>query len=319
MQKIASECIEKIRGINYNLLDISEYNQRYINNLLPHLEYYFSIYTHAISSLSGLNRKSYIVDFGGGHGFLSLYLKMLGYQVIYCDYNPLSVKTIQTIKEQLGFGPDYIITGSSKELNRFCKEHQLIPGYLIGSDVIEHIYDLSTFFHDLREINPSFETNFTTASNPANIYKCRYLRKLMKEDEKNFVEKRKAYIQNNRSRLSDTEIAILAKHTRGKIYSDIDKAVDQYLQQGIYPSLLDDPYNTCDPETGNWTERILSFKSYEQLADTYGFKINFSSGFYNEKRNNLLVSFLFRVANRFIRKGKRTGYFLAPYILIRLY
>ena len=319
MRNAASECIGKIREIDYNLLDISEYNRKYIHNLLPHLEYYFSIYTHAVSSLPTLNKESCVVDFGGGHGFLSLYLKVLGYRVIYCDHNPLSVKTIRLIKEQLGFGPDYIVTGGSGELNRFCVENQLIPTHLIGTDVIEHIYDLSAFFHDMQVINPSFEMAFTTASNPANSYKCRRLRKLMKKEEKDYAKQREAYIRNDATQLSDKEIDVLVKHTRGSMYSDIDKAVERYLRHGTYPPLLTDPYNTCDPATGNWTERILPFKAYEQLANTYGFKIDFTPGLYNEKRDSRSASLLFRIANLLIRKGKWAGYFIAPYIAIRLY
>ena len=319
MQKIASECIKRIKEIDYNSLDISEYNRRYIYNLLPHLEYYFSMYTHAISSLSTLKKDSCVVDFGGGHGFLSLYLKMLGYQVIYCDFNPLSVKTIELVKAQLGFGPDYIVTGSSYILSKFCKVHQLKPTHLIATDVIEHVYDLSLFFGDLQEINPSFEMAFTTASNPVNGYKCFRLRKIMKKAEAKYVKQRTSYIRENYAQLSDQEITTLAKHTRGKIYPDIDRDVSSYLQCGTYPLLLSDRYNTCDPATGNWTERILPFKAYEQLANPYGFKIDFSPGLYNEKRNNRVVSSLFHTANLLIRKWKQAGYSLAPYVLIRLH
>ena len=318
-KNIQEKCIKQIRGIDYDRLKISDYNRTYINNILPNIEYSFSMYSHSISSLSTLTKDSLVVDFGGGHGFLSLFLKMLGYKTIYCDYNPLSAKTITLIKEQLGFGPDYIITGSTSELKQFCEEHQLTPTHLIATDLIEHVYDLSLFFHDLHEINPSFEMTFTTGSNPANSYKCKQLEKYMKEDEKEFVEQRATYIRNNYPQLSSDEVKRLTKQTRGKIYSDIKKEVDQYLQTGSYLSSLEDSYNTCDPATGNWTERILSFDTYKQLASKYGFKIEFAPGFYNEKRNNALISLLFQFINTFIRKGKRAAYSLAPYIVIKLH
>ena len=312
-KNIQEKCIKQIKEIDYDHLGISDYNRAYINKLLPSIEYNFGMYNHSISSLSTLTKDSLVVDFGGGHGFLSLFLKALGYKVIYCDYNPLSAKTVSLIKEHLGFGPDYIVTGSTSELKTFCEEHQLTPTHLVATDLIEHVYDLSVFFHDLQKINSSFEMVFTTGSNPANAYKCKQLRKYMQEDEKEFVKQRKTYIHDNYTHLSNNEIEKLAKHTRGKIYSDIKKEVNQYLKTGNCPVLLEDPYNTCDPATGSWTERILSFETYKQLADKYGFKIEFASGFYNEKRNNALLSFLFRTMNLF------TCHPLAPYIVIKLH
>jgi 2-polyprenyl-3-methyl-5-hydroxy-6-metoxy-1,4-benzoquinol methylase len=319
MEKSAESCIGKIREINFNQLNISDYNRKYIQNIIPHISYYFKIYIQAISSFSNLQpEKNRIVDFGGGHGFLSLFLKHLGYQVIYCDINPLSVKTISLIKEKAGFGPDYIVAGSVAELNRFCLDNQLKPDFLIATDLIEHVYDLQDFFRQLQQINPRFEMVFTTGSNPGNPYKCHQLHRYMIQTEKVYLNKRKEFIQANAKHLTETEINTLAKLSRGKIYSDISKMLNLYRETGKFPAPPGDAFNTCNPETGNWVERILPFKTYEQLAAEAGFRVVFTPGFYNEERNSKILSLAFRALNFCIRKSGKSGFRFAPYILIKL-
>jgi glycosyltransferase involved in cell wall biosynthesis len=306
IEKTAESCIGKIRKIDFNQLDISDYNRKYIQKLIPYINYYFKIYIQAISFFSNFQpEKNLIVDFGGGHGFLSLFLKSLGYQVIYCDINPLSVKTVSRIKEEAGFGPDYMVSGSVAELNRFCLDNQLKPDLLIATDLIEHVYDLQDFFRQLQQLNPCFKMVFTTGSNPENPYNCRQLRRYMTQTEEIYFIKRKKFIQTNAKHLSETEINTLAKLSRGKIYSDI-------LKSSTPP---DDAFNTCDPETGNWAERILSFKTYEQLASEAGFRAVFTPGLYNEERTSKIGSFVFRLLNFCIGKS---GFKFAPYILIQL-
>jgi len=331
MREVAEICKDKIRKIDYNHLDISDYNREYIQKIIPHINYYFRIYSQAIFTLHCKDESqnnpelhpqslsTLIVDFGGGHGFLSLFLKSLGYRVIYCDINPLSVKTISLLKEALGFGPDYVITGSVSELKQFCLENQLKPEALIATDLIEHVYDLQDFFRQLSQINPNIEMIFTTGSNPENPYKCRQLRRYMTQEEKVYFVKRKEFIRINANHLTETEINTLAKQSRGKIYSDILKILDSYQKTGNFPIPLDDAFNTCDPETGNWTERILSLKAYKQLASEAGFQAIFIPGFYNEERiRNSGLKPVFRLLNFCIRKSGKLGFKSAPYILIKL-
>jgi len=320
MKEIAETCMDKIRKIDFNQLDISDYNRRYIQKIIPHIHYYFKIYNQAIFArhCEEEARSNLIVDFGGGHGFLSLFLKSLGYHVIYCDINPLSVKTVSLIKEKIGFGPDYMIAGSVSELKQFCLDNQLKPDELIATDLIEHVYDLQDFFRQLQQINPNFEMVFTTGSNPENPYKCRQLRRYMIQEEKVYFAKRKKFIQTNAPHLSETEINALAKLSRGKIEPDILKVLDSYRKTGKFPPPPDDAFNTCDPETGNWTERILSLKTYEQLASEAGFQATFAPGFYNNLSPRRGFRQVFRLINFCIRKSGKFGFKFAPYLLIKL-
>lgn len=316
----AKECIRLIRNIDFETLGISQYNREYIQRLLPNLEYFFRIYSDSILILLKKEKiQTYFVDFGGGHGFLSIFLKSLGFKVIYCDYNPLSVQTIIKLKEYLGFGPDHIVEGSSGELLAYCTSNKIKPNYLIATDLIEHIYDLNVFFADLYQINPDFKMVFTTGSNPSNPYKVRRLRKLMTGIEKNmFFPMRSDFIRENYRNLTDKEVFTLAKSSRGLTYKDISDTVDNYLKTKQLTIVNIDKYNACDPQSGNWMERILPLKEYRKILRENGFKAEFKKGFYNKHRSSRMISLIVRAVNRTIKYTGFIGRILAPFLIIKV-
>ena len=318
LKKVAKKTIRSIRMIDFSLLNISEYNKNYINNLLPHLNYCFKIFSEIIAQLLENDKTlDYIVDFGGGHGFLSLFLKQLGLNVIYCDHNPESVKTIHAIKKEIGYGPDPIIEGSSSELLSFCKTKNLIPKYLIATDLIEHVYDLNALFADFYVLNPDMSMIFTTGSVQTNILKSKRLRKMMIEEERNvYLPIRKQFVLNNFPELTSSEIEKLAIRTRGLIFPDITQYVNNYLKTNDLPPVDVDKYNTCDPQTGNWTERILSKKQYRKIINAHNFRVNFKNGFYNDERNNIFTSFAAKIVNIFIRRFSVSGSLFSPFLIL---
>jgi hypothetical protein len=126
---------------------------------------------------------------------------------------------------------------------------------------------------------------FTTASKPYNSRVVRRLRKAMQADElgtttrKGFWKMRRDFIQKLQPEMSERELDYWADNTRGLVYSDVERAVESQS-----PNLLLDPDNTCDPETGSWTERILPVEDYRQLLLPYGFTLTVLPGRYNEYR-----------------------------------
>lgn len=322
VENIISDCCVKLRSIDYNSLELSDYNLNYIFRMLPHLEYYFSMYAFSLSVLMGKSLKKedeYVVDFGGGHGFLSIFLKMLGLNVIYCDYNPLSVQAIKKLKETIGYGPDLIVDGSSAELLSFCAEKNLQPKYILSIDVIEHVYDLDGLFRDFHAMNPSVQMVFTTASNPCNFLKAKQLRKIMQKDEQTeFFHLRFEYIKQNFPQLPDNTCVQLSKLTRGLCYDDIETEVEKYIKTGVLPKELKDKFNTCDPITKSWTERILSLKEYRRYLKKYSFEVNFHNGFYNPNRSNKYLSYAVKYLNFIILHTGFAGRTIAPFILLKI-
>lgn len=319
IKKIAKETILSILKINFSQLDISEYNKEYIDRLLPDIDYYFNIYIAAVTHIlpNEITSSDYFIDFGGGHGFLSLFLKRLGMNVIYCDLNPLSVKTITLIKQEIGYGPDIILDGSSPELLSFCTTNDLLPKYLISTDLLEHVYDLNALFADFHALNPNMLMVFTTGSVQSNALKSRKLRKHMLEGEANtYLPTRKQFISEKYPGIDSSEIEKLARLSRGLIFPDIIQFVDTYLKDNILSVVNIDKYNTCDPRTGNWLERILSKKQYQKIINNNHFEVTFECGFYNECRNNRIPSVAAKIANFFIRRFGLLGSKFTPFIIL---
>ena len=236
------------------------------------------------------------------------------------------VSAAQQLSVQLDIHADAFITGDLDALQLHCKNES--PDAIAGTDVIEHIYDLEKFFRALRQINPSIVSVFTTASNPANFFKVRALKKIQLKDEleggqpgdhilfgesplEPFLKIREQVIQKKFNELPAKELAQLAIATRGLAGVDIIKAVEQFLVSKKLP-LPAEGTNTCNPLNGSWTERILSLDTYISLFRDAGFTCKFYAGFYNEYEPGA-AAFVKKLLNGLITIfGKQTS----PYIVI---
>lgn len=315
-KQTAQTLTHRLRQIDFDRLSISDYNKQYIRRLKPALSYYMNIYAVCLQNVlqaSGLSAiESILIDYGGGSGFLSMLAKQVGFkQVLYIDLNPASVKTITLLKEQTGIGPDIILQGDSGTLATWCNVHHCQPQLLVATDLIEHVYNLSVFFADLLSINNRMQMLFTTASTPFNPYVKRKLHRLMTVCEKEYEAVRRQYIQTHFPTLSATEIADAARKTRGLVFPDIQQAI----ALGTYPA-LSDPFNTCDPQNGNWAERILPIQTYQAIVEKYDYQVSTEKGFYNTERSNPLFRLICRCLNSLIRLTGKAGFMLAPFIIL---
>ncbi len=225
------------------------------------------------------------LDYGAGNGLFSLFLKFCGArEVIAIDNNPDCTENIKILSDYFGLPVEGIYRGGEDSL----KDLPFRPDLLIGTDVIEHIYDIDAWF-SLMASMPSLKLLlFTTGSNPCNPLKLVKLWNLQWKDEYKgeagdffvrqtaetgspFLSVRKEIIRNNFNTLNDTEINKLARLTRGKNKTDILAVVNKFVESGEWPAAPADFFSTCDPVTGSWTERILSLTTYAKLAGKYNF------------------------------------------------
>lgn len=319
---IARSLSLRLQEIDYDQLPISDYNKQYISNLKPAMGYFMKIYSACLSKgFSIINcppEKAILVDYGGGSGFLSILAKSVGVgKVIYLDLNPKSVETVQILKKETGIGPDIILHGNSDTLADWCNKNKVRPDLLIATDLIEHVYDLEVFFRDIFGLNQKIQMIFTTASTPFNPYVKRRLHKLMNNSEvgtaeiPNYYTLRKAYIEKNYPHLSSDELEKWTLHTRGLIYPDIDKAI----KTDKLP-ILQDKHNTCDPASGNWTERILPIRDYRSLINPYNYSLKVDKGFYNSDRRSIVSSIICKSINLLIRLSGKAGFLIAPFIFL---
>ncbi|MDR2811289.1 MAG: class I SAM-dependent methyltransferase [Tannerellaceae bacterium] len=319
---VAAQAAARLRAINYDALPLSDYNKRYIRAMLPAMEYYMKIFAHClhrgIRAVALQPAAITLIDYGGGSGFLSILAKEAGFgQVIYIDLNPLSVETIEVLKRQTGAGPDVILQGDAGVLTDYCRAHKVSPHLLIATDLIEHVYDPASFFAALCTINRRMQLIFTTASSPFNPLTKRRLHRFMKDCESgeavspHYLARREAFIRRHYPHFSPEQTSLWSRCTRGLTYDDIRKAIDS----GSLP-LPADPHNTCDPETGNWAERILPLRAYRAFLDPHDYTLSVGKGFYNTRRSLLPFSLICRFLNLLIRYSGPAGLWLSPFIVL---
>lgn len=329
--QITAKLADTLNAINYNELPISDYNKQYIKRLMPAMSYYMDIYI--ITLFNSIRERNCpltditLVDYGGGCGFFSMFAKAVGIgKVIYIDLNPQSAETIKQIKEITTLGPDVILTGDSPKLLDWCQKNETKPEILIAIDVIEHIYDLRHFFSDLTAINKDLNMLFTTGSNPLNPLKRRRLYKEMDAYEKgdvitpNYYTKRLEYITRTFPKLTEEKSREFASLTRGMIYDDIKYFINAYDVKGADPLTtpsLQNRHNTCDPETGNYMERILPIAFYAHYLRPSGHKLGIHLGFYAITRKSRLMGKLALLVNRFILSSPFWGIRISPFIIIQ--
>jgi len=294
---------KKLNEVNSTTISSNLYCQKYLAHLLLYKRYYLHIYAsvleHALKNTDQAKEEIILIDYGAGNGLLGLFAKFCGFKRVFInDHNKVFCEAAERLSIAIDVSPDNIIVGDIDAVAQFFLTEEQ-PTAIVGTDVIEHIYDLSHFVKIINKINSSIISVFTTASNPFNKYKVHQLKQLQYKDEyignspeadplfgeagmEAFIKIREDIIRKNFTVFEADEITKLAIVTRGLIKKDIIAAVQKYLNDKSLPALHISGNNTCDPYTGSWTERILTYKEYQQIYLNGGYQLSLYNGFYNE-------------------------------------
>ncbi|MDA3880421.1 MAG: hypothetical protein PF436_08540 [Prolixibacteraceae bacterium] len=309
IDKAAIRLAAKLKGLDIETLSVSEYNRKYLGNYISHLQFYMTVYTQlmakAVRALKHPIEESLFVDYGGGCGLLSMLAVETGFkEVIYNDIYDVSTADAEVIGQYLGLMASSYVCSDIDKLVAFLNIKNKQPDVLCSMDVLEHIYNPKDWFAKAGEINADFSIVFLTSANPANPFVKKRLKKLHAKAEysgeqktegwkerdsvKPFVELRKDIISQFAPGLGDSEVAMLAKHTRGQKVGDIENAVSHYFKTGVSPVLINHPTNTCDPFTGNWSENLLDLKEFRSGLSALGYNVRFENSYYSYSENQKL-------------------------------
>lgn len=323
--------IALLSAIDINTITGEQYCKKYLSYLLAHKEYFTDIYADVLDKLVIHSKKSkeqiILVDYGAGNGLLGIFAKYCGFKKVYLnDIDQDFLDASKKLALQLNIQMNGYLHGDSGILPAYFIDEK--PDGIIGTDVIEHIYDLEVFFATLCKLNPAIVTVFTTASNPDNFIKVKKLKKLQWKDEhfgsapgdselsgshahEAYVKMREDIIRNNFD-LPEDKILSLARSTRGLKKDDILTSVHKSIQIGENPQNLIHPTNTCNPLTGSWTERILTINEYRNIYKNAGFQLSLYAGFYDthSRKGKRAINFLLNTVTNFF--GRTT----APYIIL---
>lgn len=293
---------KRLRLLDIGNLLLSEYDRKYLGHLIAHGPYYCRVYAFLLNqavALCGLPpQRMVLLDYGAGNGLMGLMAKEYGVGKVYInDSNPVFVQAARTLANVLDLPVDGFPAGD------LCSDP--VPfgllglNAVVGFDVIEHIYDLHVFYSKLAGLHPTITVIMGTGANMHHPLKAREFRKLQYRDEhlggspddftlygaapqRAFRMQRDELISTHFPMLRMEERTLLVTATRGLCGSGLLQAVENYVNTGGgLPEPPADPYNTCDPVSGSWTERLLPVSGYRKIVEGAGLSFSYDCGFYN--------------------------------------
>ncbi len=342
VNEAANRLYYKLKELDIQALDISDYNKRYFGSLVrdlhSNLQKYAYILVWSITKMDIPLNKFVFLDYGGGSGMLSLLAKECNIgTVIYNDIYDISARDAETIGKSIGNQADYYIPGDIDEVIEFLKERSISCNAVANYDVIEHIYDIEGFLRKMSSIsNSNLRVFFSSGANPHNPF---IKRKLVKNHHRcEFTDREKVAGRKERDPLesysgirreiikslnpdfSDEQVEYLSLATRGMIEYDIKKAVNEYLTSGTislkqkYPKY---PTNTCDPYTGNWAEHLMDVYQLRNVLQSENFQADIWCGYYGDS-NTSLKRLAARSLNLLIKaSGRKHGLVFSPFFTLR--
>ncbi|MBD3338122.1 MAG: hypothetical protein GF353_03365 [Candidatus Lokiarchaeota archaeon] len=329
--------------VNYDIkgVEISEYNRRYFGNKIKNpvsiykcLQKYSFLLLWSLSSNQKPLENVVFMDYGGGHGMLSLLAKELKIgTVIHTDIFEISCYDAKTIGESLNIPADYYIPGDIDEVIEFLRAESISCDAISNFDVIEHIYDISKFFDKIKLLtDDKIEIFFASGANSLN---SRINKRLMKQHlefeykdrgykfgrkptdtTKALFELRKDLIRSAaNSKLKEDEIELLSRLTRGFLVDHIKAITASYVENKKLPKPIKHPTNTCDPFTGNWFEHLMDPFELKKILDLNGFETSIYSGYYSTGKT-LVRSVTTFLLNLLITFSSNKGLRIAPFYAI---
>jgi 2-polyprenyl-3-methyl-5-hydroxy-6-metoxy-1,4-benzoquinol methylase len=335
--RTALTIMEQIKNIDLAGIGISEYNQKYILDNYVSLEGW-SINALMLSTCLSMVKKPInemsLLDYGAGSGSICLLAKALGVgTVIYSDIYDLSCEDAEKLARALGLAADQYLVGELGSVSQHLDKNRLLCDILVSNACIEHIYNIEQFFESMLKI-PSKKLIFwlSTGANALRAKTCRELslvaRKLENEDREwswghkdrdslqSYFKIRTQIIKNVSNELNEKEIEALSERTRGLRRDDIEAAVKKYLQTKTMPPYPTHPSNTCDPETGNWAERLMNPFELRAKLDDLGFETLVRPAYWTKDTENSIKNIAKAITNFLISILPEIGLRLAPgYVL----
>jgi 2-polyprenyl-3-methyl-5-hydroxy-6-metoxy-1,4-benzoquinol methylase len=324
--------LKQLNEVDVESISKDVYVKKYLQHIIDHGSYFVTIYEKVLEKGAANAQKKvtdiHLLDYGAGVGLLGIFASYCGFKKVSINEMDASfLSAAVKLSDHFNRKEIVFIPGSLSPDFDFTLWGK--PDVLVATDVIEHIYNLDDFVSCCVSMNREMSMVFTTGSNPANFWKASRLRKLQRRDEwegnpgdnedalagyghEAYRSMRKKIIQAFAPSLSEKEIEDLVDKTRGLIKKDIHDVITAYFKTGVLPPKSNDLYNTCNPETGSWTERILSFEVYDSIFNKHHLSVRYESGFYNTDKKGLKKTIALFANLLLPIFGKR----IAPFIFI---
>lgn len=259
-----------------------------------------------------------ILEVGCGFGWDAVGLALTGGNtVVASDILPSMIQGMSECLETMrGKGVDLPITPLQGDICSLDLPPNSFDG-IFSTEAIEHVHDLGLMFDNCyRLLKPGGTTLIVNDSNRFNRAACEHswegwadrddswehvdwlkseVRPVEHADAKPYGVMREEMIRATEPSLSDSEVAALRQATAGMIRPEIERAVTDYKASGKLP--VRDEFGWCrNPETGEYSERLLDPFELKRMLKKSGFKVQLRHVF-RKKPLNLLNGVQFRPLN----------------------
>ncbi len=294
------------------------YRDRHIDRL------YFSVQTAAIMLCDGIRmtgkdwKDVVVMEYGAGMGSLYLLTSMIGCKaVIYDDIEPRMMEGARSVAAFLDIKIDHFICGDHQYAIEYMKQHQVQCDIILSRNVIEHIYDLDDFYGSMAAAQPQAILYFSTTANYYNPLMYAFHYYVHRKFEKLYLPQRGKIIKDIFPEISDADLSVLSKATRGLAMQDLEKAVIAFRDRKILPDPSRFYTNTCDPESGMWQENLLKKSDYKRIITSKGYTLIYRSAFWDTHYSGSFKNMAARGMNVITRLlGPDRGVYTSPFVYI---
>jgi len=302
--------------------DIDEFGKYYFNQHHAGKRLMFSIESSAdiiYQSVKLTDKKineNTFIDYGAGLGTLFLLAGMVGFkQVYFNDYFPQWAGYAEIICKKLNIKIDGFISGDIDAVIDYGKANKVFYDIVASRNVVEHIYNLRSFYQKLYNSGLTKICYATTTANYHNLamrYKHYFYH--ARVEKTLYKIQRTEMINKVRPNISALDLNTLVALTRGRAFEDFTKAIDLYFEKKSIPVVEFLGTNTCDSKTGVWAENLISKEAYFDIITKPGFSVTYTAGFWDTHYKYTIVNFVTKLLNRVIKVTGSKGFWFSPFV-----
>lgn len=318
----ANDLYQKLQVLDISDSEIDEFGKYYFNNHHAGNRLFFSIESSAYIIYCAVKKNNRpisnitFIDYGAGLGTLFLLAGLTGFKKVYFnDYFPQWAGYARIICNKLDIYIDDFISGDIDAVIEYGKANNISFDIVASRNVVEHIYDLRSFYSKLYQSGISTVCYATTTANYHNIaMRLKHYWLHNKVERTVHRKQREEYIKELVTGISEKDLQLLVKLTRGRAFADFSNTIDLYFNKKPIPPVEFLGNNTCDCKTGVWAEHLISRKNYLDIIQTAGFSAEYTAGFWDTNYKYQVVNIFTRFLNMIIKFSGKKGYWFAPFV-----
>ncbi len=320
-----NELYAKINSLDVEQLPLEPFYKWYFNKCHKNRPI-FSLKTSAKLLYDGLVatqkplQEVVVMDYGAGLGTLYILAKMIGVKkIIYNDLLPEFASPAIAIDKIFGIIMDEYIIGDTISTCEQLQQKNIVCDLIVSRNVLEHIYDLGTYFKTIYQYQPSaILYNSTTANwrNPA----AHIQHVLIHGRSREVILNKKLEIANKlidaspkQKSISNIQKKALAERLLQYGGAEFTAAIENFIATNEMPIAKNDYTNVCD-ETGNWAEHLVPYSGYRKYASQYN--ITFRPGFWDTNYSSSLKTILGKTLNFFTQLLGDNGVLLSSFVYV---